>query len=48
MRSLDAWASRRAIDEADGPTATPADVTEAKRAGIGVRVPRKQRAWHTP
>lgn len=46
MRSLDAWASRRAIDEAEGPTATPADVTEAKRAGIGVRVPRAQRAWH--
>jgi uracil-DNA glycosylase len=47
MRSLDAWAVRRAIGEADGPTATPADVDEAKRAGIGVKVPRKQRVWHT-
>ena len=47
MRSLDAWAMRRAIGEADGPTATPADVDEAKRAGIGVKVPRKQRIWHT-
>jgi hypothetical protein len=47
MRSLDAWASRRAIDEAEGPNATPADVTEAKRAGLGVRVPRTQRPWHT-
>jgi uracil-DNA glycosylase len=47
MRSLDAWAVRRAIGEADGPTATPADVDEAKRAGIGVKVPRKQRIWHT-
>ena len=47
MRSVDAWASRRAIGEAEGPTATPEDVREAKRAGIGVRVPRKQRVWHT-
>jgi uracil-DNA glycosylase len=47
MRSLDAWAVRRAIGEAEGPTATPADVDEAKRAGIGVKVPRKQRIWHT-
>jgi uracil-DNA glycosylase len=47
MRSLDAWAMRRAIGEAEGPTATPADVDEAKRAGIGVKVPRKQRVWHT-
>jgi uracil-DNA glycosylase len=46
MRSLDAWASRRAIDEADTPTSTPDQVTEAKRAGIGVRVPRTRRAWH--
>jgi uracil-DNA glycosylase len=47
MRSLDAWAMRRAIGEAEGPRATPADVDEAKRAGIGVKVPRKQRVWHT-
>jgi uracil-DNA glycosylase len=47
MRSLDAWASRQAIDEARGPKATPADIAEAKRAGIGVRVPLKQRVWHT-
>lgn len=47
MRSLDAWASRRPIDEADGPAATPEDISEAKRAGIGVRVPRTQRVWHT-
>ena len=47
MRSLDAWASRRPIDEAEGPAATPDEIREAKRAGIGVRVPRKQRAWHT-
>ena len=48
MRSIDAWASRRAIGEAAGPTATPADIDEAKRAGLGVKVPRKQRIWHTP
>ena len=47
MRSVDAWAARRPIDEANGPTATKADVDEAKRAGIGVKVPRKQRVWHT-
>lgn len=47
MRSVDAWAFRRAIGEAEGPTATPAAVKEAKRAGVGVRVPRKQRAWNT-
>ena len=46
MRSVDAWASRRAIDEAGGPGATPDAVREAKRAGIGVRVPRRQRVWH--
>lgn len=46
MRSVDAWASRRAIGEADGPNATPDDVKEAKRAGIGIKVPRKQRVWH--
>jgi uracil-DNA glycosylase len=45
MRSVDAWASRRAIGEADGPRATPEDVRQAKRAGIGVKVPRKQRVW---
>jgi uracil-DNA glycosylase len=47
MRSVDAWASRRAIGEAEGPTATPAARTEAKRAGIGVRIPRRARVWHT-
>jgi len=47
MRSLDAWASRQAIDETSGPQATPADLVEAKRAGMGVRVPRHQRVRHT-
>jgi uracil-DNA glycosylase len=46
MRSVDAWSSRRAIDEAEGPTATDDDRREAKRAGLGVRVPRNQRGWH--
>jgi hypothetical protein len=46
MRSVDAWSSRRAIDEAEGPTATDDDRKEAKRAGLGVRVPRNQRGWH--
>lgn len=47
MRALDSWASRRPIGEATGASATPADVTEARRAGLGVRVPREQRVWHT-
>ncbi|HET7487590.1 MAG TPA: uracil-DNA glycosylase family protein [Acidimicrobiales bacterium] len=48
MRSLDAWASRQPVDEALGPKATRVDKVEAKRAGLAVRVPRKQRVWHTP
>jgi hypothetical protein len=47
MGSLDAWASRQPIGEAQGPTATPDAVKEAKRAGLGVKVPRRQRIWHT-
>jgi uracil-DNA glycosylase len=47
-RSLSAWASRLPIGEAGGPTATPAAVDEAKRAGLGIKIPRNERIWHTP
>jgi hypothetical protein len=45
MRSLDAWASRRAINEAEEPAATAEAKRDAKRAGIGIKVPRRQRVW---
>lgn len=47
MRSSDEWAWRREIEDKDG--SKPADVgaTEAKRAGIAVRVPKRQRTWTT-
>jgi hypothetical protein len=47
MRSLDSWAVRQPIREATGEHATSDELDEARRAGIGVRVPRNQRIWHT-
>jgi hypothetical protein len=47
MWSLDAWVSRRAINEVEGPTATAEAKRDAKRAGIGIKVPRRQRVWLT-
>jgi hypothetical protein len=45
MGAIQAWASRQAAGEAAGPTATPIDVSNAKRATIVVRVPRPHRHW---
>ena len=45
MRSLDSWATRQPIREATGKNATPEQIDEARRAGIGVRVPHDQRIW---
>jgi len=48
MRSSEEWAWRHALVDKDGTK--PADVTpsEAKRAGIAVRIPKGQRIWLTP
>ncbi len=48
MRSSEEWAWRHPILNKDGTK--PADVTpsEAKRAGIAVRIPKRQRVWLAP
>jgi hypothetical protein len=48
MGGVDAWATRTQVGEADGPTATPVDVANAKRATIVVKVPRRHRTWPDP
>ena len=45
MRSVESWAVRTNVNEADGPTATPVDVANAKRATIVVKIPRVHRDW---
>jgi hypothetical protein len=45
MGSVDAWASRKIVDEAEGASATQADKDNAKRATIVVKIPRNARTW---
>lgn len=45
MRSSEDWAWRRPIEDKDGTPPAGVGPTEAKRAGIAVRVPKKQRIW---
>jgi hypothetical protein len=47
MRSLKAWASRAATGSAASPTATEDEQDEAKRATIVVKIPTRERLWHT-
>ncbi len=48
MRSSEEWAWRRQIEDKDGTEPVGVGMTEGKRAGIAVRVPKKQRVWLTP
>ena len=45
MRAVESWAVRKNVDEAEGPSATPAEVANAKRATIVVKIPRPHRDW---
>jgi uracil-DNA glycosylase len=45
MRAVESWAVRKNVDEAEGPSATPAEVANAKRATIVVKIPRAHRDW---
>jgi uracil-DNA glycosylase len=47
MRSLDAWARREATGRDASPSATPEELTEAKRATLVAVVPKHQRVWTT-
>jgi Uracil DNA glycosylase superfamily len=45
MRAVESWAVRKNVDEADGATATPVEIANAKRATIVVKIPRAHRDW---
>ena len=48
MRSSEEWAWRRGIEDKDGTAPAGVGETEAKRAGIAVRVPPRHRTWLLP
>ena len=45
MRSSEEWAWRRPLEDKDGTHPAGVSASEAKRAGIAVRVPKRQRLW---
>ena len=45
MGAVESWAVRTNVGEATGPTATEADIANAKRASIVVKIPRVHRTW---